>query len=85
MTRTARQRIPTPPECISLIHALAGTRVKLIRQRAELDAQLREVSNQLDRLDWQISSIGVSEEWLTSVARHPSNRIRQENHRSTGA
>lgn len=68
--------MPTPPECVALIHTLAGTRAKLMRQRAELDAQLREVSNQLDRLDWQISSIGVSEEWLTSVARHPSNQIR---------
>lgn len=80
-----QQRIPTPPECTSLIHTLADTRAKLIRQRIELDTQRRELSNQLDRLDWQIASMQVSEEWLTSVARHPSNQIHRPDHvRSSG-
>lgn len=85
MTSTINHRMPTPPECTSLIHTLAETRAKLIRQRNELNSQLRELSNQLDRLDWQLSSLQISQEWLISVARHPSNQFRQQDHaRSDG-
>lgn len=76
MSATIHHRMPTPPECTSLIDSLAKTRAGLIRRRNEVNAQLRELSNQLERLDWQLASLQVSEEWLTSVARHPSNQLR---------
>ncbi len=76
MTATTHHNIPTQSECTTQLHTLAATRVKLIRRRSELATQLRELTNQLDRLDWQLSGMQISEEWLMSVAHHPSNQTR---------
>ena len=70
---------PDTARCISLIHALAGTRAKLIRQRAELDAQLRGVPTS-GPVDWQISQHRC-QRWLTSVA---ATRPTRSDRRTTG-
>ncbi|KAA0107762.1 hypothetical protein [Mycolicibacterium sp. P1-5] len=72
---TATAEMPTSSEAQSLLAMVERLRLKLVRERADLARQLRELSHRIEGIDRQLDDLTVSAEWLAAIARRPADEL----------
>lgn len=72
---TATAETPTSSEAQSLLMMVERLRAKVVRERADLARQLRELTHRIEGIDRQLDDLTVSAEWLASIARQPADEL----------
>ncbi|WP_431230948.1 hypothetical protein ACQ856_14685 [Mycolicibacterium psychrotolerans] len=72
---TATTETPTSSEAQSLLVMVERLRAKLVRERAGLARQLRELSHRVEGIDRQLDDLTVSAEWLAAIAAQPTDEL----------
>ncbi|BBX09208.1 hypothetical protein [Mycolicibacterium aichiense] len=72
---TATAETPTSSEAQSLLVMVERLRAKLVRERAGLARQLRELSHRVEGIDRQLDDLTVSAEWLAAIAAQPTDEL----------
>ncbi|MEZ0355182.1 hypothetical protein [Mycobacterium sp. SA01] len=72
---TATAETPTSSEAQSLLVMVERLRAKLVRERAGLARQLRELSHRVESIDRQLDDLTVSAEWLAAIASQSTDEL----------
>ncbi|PND56329.1 hypothetical protein CRM90_18605 [Mycobacterium sp. ENV421] len=72
---TATAETPTSSEAQSLLVMVERLRAKLVRERAGLACQLRELSHRVESIDRQLDDLTVSAEWLAAIASQSTEEL----------